>query len=676
MGEEFFSIIDQRIAQDECSENIYRRFENPTCQRCFEQYKKKFPGKPFGIHCEGIYDERDFQELHEALKGTEDEMSYESIREILDTVYWASRHIKIPDQYGDLKPFVCRDYQEDVLRCTAKRKVDRMGRGTGKTIMGGIEELHRALTRKNYPIMVATPAKAQAQKWWDDIQQHIKNDPEIAASVAQQRQAPYFMVRFYNGSTISIFTTGSTSGKDADTVRSQSPRRVRLDEQDLLNEGDYNAIMPLLRRFKDSEFHGSSTPLGKRETFWAMCTQYPDYKEFWVPIMRHPDWNQEMEEACRREARTELIYKHEFLAEFGDLEAGVFKPEYIDAAKENYYYRQCIYNAGYKYFMGVDWNGRGTGTRIRVVEYCPKTKVRRIVEAVTMDKSTREIIGKIQQLNKKWRCEGINIDAGFGFVQDELLREIGYLSDDPDDKRLLNINVIDLGATLKMNRIVPKRDRIRRRNDEENELERRTKPFMVEGVVMAFEANLVRFSHDDPVLEEQLRAYRVKTYSQSGYANTYEAGKVGDHDLDAFMLAMLAVEMTYGIFASGYRPRLASGIVHVSHFGGSAVLDSGPGIEMLPTQNEIARQSQLQAAGVPSRSVLETPPAANPLSNRAAYLARNACFIVPGQAAQGRSSNLSPKGVPSRTSGLRRQEENDFHRMLNSLFVRPFRGGR
>jgi hypothetical protein len=655
MGQDFFKIIDQKVADGDCAENTRRRMENPTCQQCLKDYQRKFPNRPFGIHCEGIYDERDYQELYEALKGTEDELPYAEIKALLDPVYWANVHIKLPDKYGDMQAFVARDYQAEILRCTARRKVDRCGRGLGKTSLGGIEELHRALTRKNYGIMVATPAKAQAQKWWDDLQQHIKNDAEIAGSVAQQRQAPYFMLRFYNGSTISIFTTGSTSGKDADTVRSQSPRRVRLDEQDLLNPGDYKAIMPLLRRFKESEFHGSSTPVGKRETFWAMCTQYPDYKEFWFPIMRHPDFNAEYEEAARREARTELVYQHEFLAEFGDLEAGVFKPVYVDAAKDHYYYRQCVYSPRCKYFLGVDWNGHGTGTRIRVVEYDPITKIRRCVDAEAVDKSTRESIEAIRRLNKRWHCEGINIDAGFGFVQDELLREVGVNSDDPDDKRLRNINVIDFGAPLITNRIVPKRDRTKYINDEDNELQRRTKPFMVEGTVMAFEAHLVRFSDDDITLEEQLRSYRVKTYSQSGYANTYEAAKLGDHDLDAFMLAMLAIEMKYGMFLVQKKPHLAAGMAHISSFGGTAVPDPGPGMMQqapMAAAREVARAAERQTAGIPSRTPETSSATSVSATLRALYLSRSTGYVVPGQ---GRA--MSPKGVPSRTITLQGTRE-------------------
>jgi hypothetical protein len=314
---QFISLVSKRNTLEDGSladPGLAARLQHPVCIACQERYREKFPGKPFGIMCKGIYEEPEIRDLAEQAG-----LTYEEARELLDPSFWASRHIRLPDADGEMRPFEARWYQSEILRCTARRKIDRAGRGTGKTSIGCIEELHVSSTRKNHPLLIACPAKAQAKKWYDDICQHIDSDPELAASVAKRQQQPYYLIQFLNGSTIAIFTTGADSGKQAATVRTQSPRRIRLDEQDLLNEGDYGAIMPLLRRFKETEFHGASTPTGKRGTFWAMCTQFQDYREFYFPITVHPDWGTESlnEEVCRREARTEDNYLHEWLAEFG-----------------------------------------------------------------------------------------------------------------------------------------------------------------------------------------------------------------------------------------------------------------------------------------------------------------------------------------------------------------------
>ena len=581
----------------EISPNLMRRMEHPTCLACQQSYKLKFPKKPFGIRCNGIFSEEDFVEMSE-----KSEIPYEEIRELYDIPYWASRHIQLPDINGDLEPFDARDYQAESLQCTARFQVDRWGRGLGKTIDGVIKEVHTATTRKNYNILVACPAKAQAQKWFDEINTIIQNDPGLSASLVQTRQQPYYTFRFTNGSTINIFTTGSSSGREGDVIRSQSPRRVRIDEQDLLNPGDYNAILPLLRRYPNSEFHGSSTPTGKRETFYQMCEEFPDYRELHFPIMRHPDFSEEMESAARREARTELNYMHEFLADFGEIEGGVFKAAYIDMAKQAYTYLQTKYDPAWKYFIGIDWNGEGTGTRLRVVGYDPATSKRRVVDAAAIDKTTMDALDQLRIMNRKWHAEGVYIDAGFGYVQDELIRKMGFHAQNPDDRRLMDVRVVDFGANIVTNKLVPKRG-----NDpykQEEELKRPTKPFMVEGAQMLVEMGDFEFADDDKLLEDQLRAYRVKTYSRHGWANTYTS-KVGDHDLDALMLALLGIELKYGLTRIPDRMPSNTKVLYAAGFGAEPIRASNdPHARALaPDAARNPREAAQTKGAVPSRQI-------------------------------------------------------------------------
>lgn len=645
---EFFSIVNQRNTDPDgkiIDQDLERRMSHPVCLRCQGRYKEKFPGRPFRIQCQGIYSEPDFVE---GAKLTGE--SYEAIREILDIPYWANRHVKMPNSDGDTIPFIARDYQEESLWCTARFQVDRWGRGLGKTTDGVIKELHTATTRKRYNILVACPQKAQAEKWYQEILDIIQRDAGLSSALVQKKQAPYYMFRFANATLLNIFTTGSESGKDASSIRSQSPRRVRIDEEDLLNPGDFKAIMPLLRRYKDSEFHGSSTPLGKRETFWEMCNKYPDYRELHFPITRHPDWTPDMEEACRREARTELTYLHEFLAEFGEQEGGVFKSNYVDIAKQPYLYKDCHYMPTRKYYLGVDWNGQGTGTRYRVVEYDPATDARRCVDLDTVNISVLKSIDKLAELNKKWHCEGIYIDYGFGYVQDELIRLRGANSKDPDDKRLVNVQVIDFGANLTTNKLVPNRER--GKYIDANDIERPTKPFMVEGMAMVLEQSHFAFSDQDSVLEDQFRAYRTKTYTKHGWANTYES-KVGDHDLDALMLAVLGIEQKYGITRKTTDTYVAK-IRYAGGFGGNPQQTARDG--QPPPEEKNTRELVQAKTGVPSRQVMQEP-----RSNSAGVVSRdiygNTRGFVNTPARSQRQSpyqsvNGSNAAVPGRLRGL------------------------
>jgi hypothetical protein len=253
---------------------------------------------------------------------------------------------------------------------------------------------------------------------------------------------------------------------------------------------------------------------------------------------------------------------------------------FIDMARKTYHepytphlkgYATCVYDGSKLYYMGVDWNGQGTGTRIRVVEYDPNTRMTRCVAKQSVDKAgftTKDSLDAIVALNKKWRCTKIYVDHGYGASQFDQLKLIGLNATDFDTQRLKDVKSIDFGANLITNGLTATRTKNGSRYIEQEEVKRRTKPFMVEGAVMRFEQQLVEFSDDDIILDEQLRGYRVKSYSADGYANTYTwEGSVGDHDLDAFMLALLAVEMDHGLYSTPEIHRKMANVEHVSSWG-------------------------------------------------------------------------------------------------------------
>jgi hypothetical protein len=679
--EEFLLPVIHRAPQKDNkpdTADIFRRMDNPVCKQCHIDYQKKYPGKTFDIVCNGIYDNTD---IHRAVDKAE--VPYDEVRDLYDPLYWASKHIHVVDDNGNLSLFHARKYQEPVLACTAERKVDRMGRGMGKTLLGVIEELHKATTRKHYEILILCPAKAQAQKWFDDLLWQCDNDIDLAGTVRNKKQQPFYLIEFMNDSTISIFTAGSSSGRAANVIRTQDPRRTRLEEQDFLNDDDYKAVMPFLKRHKNSEFHGASTPTGARSTFWEMCTKRSIYREFFAPITLHPDWSPEMEIALKLDAKTDDNYRHEFLAEFADLAQGVFKSYYVDRARTHYTYKTCRYLPGKKYYMGVDWNGQGTGTRIRVVEYDEPTRKRRVVEAVTvagLQTSTQDSLDKIREMNRYWHCEGVYIDKGFGNVQDEMLRLIGKKATDPDDKRLMEVKVIDFGAEIKTNKLVPNRGNSK--YIDEDEEKRRTKPFMVEGAVMCLENDQFEFSDQDDVLDSQFRAYRVKTWSQHGFANTYDCGKEGDHDLDATMLALLGIELKYGLTAVPQARHMA----WVAYTGG---IGAGPSDNAeSATRAAEARQRAQETSAIPSRQVPDKPGDSTPtiiLPGRTSHIvipgrARDSRVSrVPSRTAAFRQSNTGNRGTPSQSQPVGAPTYNTPTQPASpftSPFIVPRRGGR
>jgi hypothetical protein len=616
------------------------RMDNPICQDCHAQYKLKYPGKPFNIKCNGVYGEDDYLRTQQNMKAAvpdEDPLPIEDlngndIREVFDIAYWANKYINTKDDNGEFAPFVARPYQETILKCTANLKVDRLGRGLGKTTIAKIEEIHKVFTTKNYDDLIICPADSQSDGWYNGIIELIDTSTGLQGSISDKKQNPFRKITFKNEAEIRIFTAGSSSGRKASSIRSQSPRRVRIDEQDYLVEEDWGAISPLLTRYKNSEFHGSSTPTGDRSKFWHMCTQDDRYREFYYPISVHPDWDDEMEVNCRTEALTEDRYRHEYLAEFGDPSQGVFKNIFIDQAKVRYSdpfreklrgYATCVYDGSKEYFMGIDWNGEGTGTRIRVVEYDNVTKITRCVAKHTVDFkgfTNQDSINAVVRYNSLWHCTKVFIDHGYGATQLDDLKLIGLNSNDPDTKRLVNVVSIDFGANLEFNNIISSRAKSGSRYIEKEEVKRRTKPFMVEGAVMRFELQTIKFSDDDTVLDSQLRGYRVKNYSQDGFANTYTTeGGVGDHDLDAFMLALLAVEMTHGLYATpdSYRRHLAT----ISHAGSW-------GVALTPSATPKSAPEVLEEKKVASGIARRMPKAEAQDEYRILYLTRGGATIA------------------------------------------------
>jgi hypothetical protein len=173
---------------------------------------------------------------------------------------------------------------------------------------------------------------------------------------------------------------------------------------------------------------------------------------------------------------------------------------------------------------------------------------------------------------------------------------------------------------------------------------------MVEGTVMAFEMELVEVSREYALLEEQLRGFRVKTWTKGGAADTYSTdADSGDHDLDAFMLSMLGIELNYGLWHTKETVRRLVQIAHVSGWGLPSTVISQPTAAPIPTpeppaaaQTEKMRELKRDVSGVPART---KPQSSLQEQYRLLHMARQSYTIAP----------INPGGpgngrVPSRTS--------------------------
>jgi intein/homing endonuclease len=229
-------------------------------------------------------------------------------------------------------------------------------------------------------------------------------------------------------------------------------------------------------------------------------------------------------------------------AEWGDTEAGVYKPAYIDRALRVYKYNEAPRSYTWKYCIGTDWNEKH-GTEIVVLGYNTAIGKFQVVETVLVAGSEftqLSGISKLLDLNRKWKPAFIYIDAGGGSTNYELLRKTAHENQRPDGDRdtarlLYTLKKYDAGSAIKI------KDPITGK-----EVKAPAKPFMVNASVRMFEQGKISISSSDHVLEKQLRSYIIERYTPTKVpVYSLQDPKVLDHRLDALNLAIVAFHLEF-----------------------------------------------------------------------------------------------------------------------------------
>lgn len=289
-------------------------------------------------------------------------------------------------------------------------------KNSGKTDSLCIQMLYNAITRGGHRILVVCPQKSHAQVIYDRLLELISDSSDLKLSLRRAIKTPYAEIEFHNEAIIKLFTSGSRSGSKGDGIRGQSCDALYLDEADLLDPEDFNAISAILYTNQDVTLWASSTPRGIRERFYEQCHD-SRFREFHYPSSVLPFWNDQMDKDARLDAGTEAGYQHEILAEFGEEIEGVYQNKYVDQAVTNYNYEDQKKIEGWVYTMGVDWNDTKIGTQICIVGFNPASGKYRLVAKHCIDKvgwTQLEAINRIREVNEYWRCAHIYCDAGFG----------------------------------------------------------------------------------------------------------------------------------------------------------------------------------------------------------------------------------------------------------------------
>jgi hypothetical protein len=515
---------------------------NEDCVECvrkqLDKYKKhmdensrKTEGR-FVVPCRGI--PKDY--IDPILKETVSEEVWEEMESVVDIVKWAAKYLKLPTG----NPWIARWYQEKVLRCSSRRKMLRIARRTGKTDLVCVEICYYMFTEPNIKIVVAGPQKSHTEEIITRVRGFIQSNPALSSMVTRDVSAPWYEIKLTNGARLRGFAAGTKGKGEGVGIRGQDADRLYLEEMDYVDEKAITgAVIPILQTTPDTALVGFSTPSGFQTPYFKFCTDNPHYIEFHYNYKVLPHWkNVEME----RSSFTEEDWTHEYLAEWGSSEEGVYKPAYVDEALQTYVYGDHVRSPSWRYCIGTDWNEKH-GTEIVVVGYNTLNGLYKVVESVLVPKSEFTQLSGVQKLiemNKKWRPSFIYIDAGNGSTNYELLRKTAYeqrtKDGDRDTARLLDIlKKYDAGSSLKI------KDPITGQ-----EVRSPAKPFMVNASVRMFEQKRITISANDQVLEKQLRNYIIDRMTPTkvpvyGLANP----TVGDHRLDALNLALVAFQLEF-----------------------------------------------------------------------------------------------------------------------------------
>lgn len=543
----------------------------------------------FIIDCNGIPAEHKYIPKQDYLLAKIEKESGEKITEgelkdltaMYDAVTWAEKYMG----WKPRKSSKGEDYQADILRCSSKRKVLRCGRRLGKSEVMLVWAMFRLFTnspkekrwdshtkqwvRGMSHILFIAPYLSQVKDFFARMKRMLDLNPELGNEVESFVATPYYKVTLKSGMVISGFSAGSSG---ASSVRGQPADFIMMDEMDYLKQEDIDTLMALLMEHNDVEMIAASTPSGRREYFYEFCSTRMDFKEFFYSSMANPSWGPKMEAELRAAYRTEIGWQHEIMAEFGEAATSVFQFHLLERASVSYKYEDMFRDPNKIYSMGIDWNDAENGTKIRIVEYDPISGKIRCVASSTVQKAGWVQTAAVQEalrMNRIWNCNYIYVDCGYGATQIELLRKIGQ------DAQMRK----DQWAHLDMNFINTKGINFSSKIDVFDPItglpkKMHMKPYIVESSVRFFERGMVEYSSEDEILFKQLHGYNIAKVNASGMP-IYEAGPAGDHDLDAFMLAIVALEIELGEYT---KQHFTGQIAFSGNFGQMSNSVDGPAV--------------------------------------------------------------------------------------------------
>jgi hypothetical protein len=432
------------------------------------------------------------------------------------------------------------------LRDPALRKVLRAGRRLGKTFSMAVYLLHYSYTHKDGRCLVIAPMKSHVELIYQEILRLAGKNEIVMNSISRKVTSPQFMIQFTNGSTIRFFTSGMRSGGKSDVARGQEAHVIVLDEMDYMHADDLDALYAMLQKTAEDQpdkvLIGASTPTGRRERFWEWCRS-TRFKEFWFPSYCNPYFSKEQEDEFR-EQYSEIGYRHEIEADWGEDAEGVYPRKFIDKAfvDPGWNYIPELTSARSFHVIGVDWDKYGAGTNIVVLEVCSdsyeeerfrnKVRVAFREEIERSEYTLTKAVSRIIELNDIFMPKHIYVDRGYGEVQVELLHKFGV--DNPVSGLKTKVKGVSFSETIDIRDPYTKQI-----------VKKEIKPYMVDNLRQYLEKEIILIPQKDDELYMQLISYVVVRTTQTGRPVFEAGGSAVDHAHDALILALLSITENY-----------------------------------------------------------------------------------------------------------------------------------
>ncbi len=390
-------------------------------------------------------------------------------------------------------------------------------------------------------ILCVTPRQTHSDNLMKSVLEFINNNPLLKNSLKKKpTSSPYYEIEFSNGSSIICITGGTGTSGAGLSIRSFSADVLILDEANYLGEPEMVAARAILSTNINTILRASSTPMGMQDFFWEWCFTKPGFSSFHFPTAVVPHWNMIKEEIYQDVASLEE-FNHEYMAEFSASGFGVFNPEFVNKAIKDYTYESLMRKDDYTYSIGVDWN-KHVGTEIYIVGFHNINKFYQVFANINIPKSEWTQLKGVEELInqvKYWQPAVVIVDEGYGHASIELIRrysmEYGHTNRAVYD---LQDTLITYNFSSKLEIADPINGTIKKKA---------AKPFLVDNTVKRFEEENIIISYLDKALKDQLLNY-IEDYRTSTGIPVYKMAKegLGDHKLDAFMLAIMGFKLKFG----------------------------------------------------------------------------------------------------------------------------------